>query len=163
MKIRKMRIEDVEDFLNCQANIWEKLRESLPQEFVESNLNWIRRQGAKDSWIKAIGEPNWILLVAEKENSIVGMATGRVDWSHLSQLGFLGVDPNHRRKGIARSLVKKFMKESKNLGAVKISLETSPSLKPAIKLYADMGFFPEGFLKSHRMGEDIIIYSYFLH
>jgi len=162
MKIRKMRTEDIEDYIDCQARIWETLREYLPEEFVERNLNWMKRQGARDAWIRAINDPNWILLVAEEENSIVGMAQGHVDWSHLSHLGFLGVDNNHRRKGIARNLLAKFMEESKNRGAVKMWLETSPTLKPAVKLYADMGFFPEGFLRRHRMGVDMIIYSKFL-
>ena len=162
MRIRKLKKEDIEDYLSCQIRIWETLREYLPDEFITRNLNWLKREGARDAWVNAINDPNWVILVAEEGNKIAGLSQGRVDWSRLSHLGFLGVDQNYRRKGIARSLVGKFMEESKNRGAVKISLETSPTLKPAVKLYADLGFFPEGFLRRHRLGVDMIIYSKFL-
>jgi ribosomal protein S18 acetylase RimI-like enzyme len=72
------------------------------------------------------------------------------------------VDESHRRRGIGRSLMETFVEESVNLGAVKITLDTAPTLKPAVKLYADMGFVPEGFLRRHRLGVDLIIFSKFL-
>jgi ribosomal protein S18 acetylase RimI-like enzyme len=163
MKIRKMRKEDIEDYIDCEARIWETLRDHLTEEYIDRNLNWIRRQGVGDAWARVIDDPNWILLVAVEDDSIVGMAQGRVDWSHLGNLGFLGVDESHRRRGIARSLMEKFIEESENLGAEKISLHTSPTLKPAVKLYAEMGFVPEGFLHRHRLGVDMIVYSKFLN
>ena len=43
-----------------------------------------------------------------------------------------------------------------------ITLFTSPTLKPAVKLYAEMGFVPEVFLSCHRLGVDMIVYSKFL-
>jgi ribosomal protein S18 acetylase RimI-like enzyme len=162
MKIRKMRKEDIEDYVDCETRIWETLRDYLPEEYVDRNLNWIRRQGVRDAWARVIDDPNWILLVAEEGDSIVGMAQGRVDWSRLVNLGFLGVDESHRRRGIARSLMEKFIEKSDKLGAAKITLDTAPTLKPAVKLYADMGFVPEGFLRRHRLGVDIIIFSKFL-
>ena len=163
MKIREMREEDIESFIGCEARIWETLRERLPEEFVERNLNWIRRQGHRDAWMKAIGDPSRILLVAEEDDSIVGAAQGLVDWSRLSTLGFLGVDESHRRKGIGRSLLERFIEESRSRDAAKITLFTSPTLKPAVKLYAEMGFVPEGFLSRHRLGVDMIVYSLQLH
>jgi ribosomal protein S18 acetylase RimI-like enzyme len=162
MKIRKMRKKDIEEYIDCETRIWETLRDHLPEEYIDRNLNWIRRQGVRDAWVRAIDDPDWILLVAEEGDSIVGMARGRVDWSRLSNLGFLGVDESHRRRGIARSLMEKFIEESENLGATKITLNTAPTLKPAVKLYADMGFVPEGFLRRHRLEVDMIIFSKFL-
>jgi len=107
-------------------------------------------------------DPSWITLVAVEDDSVVGIAQGRVDWSRLSTLGFLGVDEGHRRKGIARALVERFMEESRNRDAAKVTLFTSPTLRPAVKLYAEMGFVPEGFLSRHRLGVDMIVYSKFL-
>ena len=72
------------------------------------------------------------------------------------------MDEGHRRKGIARALVEKFMEESRSRDAAKVTLFTSPTLKPAVKLYAEMGFVPEGFLSRHRLGVDMIVYSKFL-
>ena len=71
-------------------------------------------------------------------------------------------DEGHRRKGIARGLLERFIEESKSRGAAKVTLDTSPTLRPAVKLYAEMGFVPEGFLSRHRLGVDLIVYSKFL-
>jgi ribosomal protein S18 acetylase RimI-like enzyme len=162
MILRKMRKSDIDNYIDCEERIWETLRDYLPQEYVDTNLTWIRRQGVEDAWASCIDSPNWILPVVVDGNSIVGMARGQVDWSHLSTLGFLGVDERYRRKGIARRLMEEFIKNSKNLGASKITLDTSPTLKPAVKLYTDMGFIPEGFLRRHRLGVDLIVFSKFL-
>ena len=96
-----MRKSDIDNYIDCEERIWETLRDYLPQEYVDSNLTWIRRQGVEDAWASCIDSPNWILPVVVDGNSIVGMARGQVDWSHLSTLGFLGVDERYRRKGIA--------------------------------------------------------------
>ena len=162
MILRKMRKSDIDNYIDCEERIWETLRDYLPQEYVDRNLTWIRRQGVVDAWARCIDSPNWILPVVVDGNSIVGMARGQVDWSHLSTLGFLGVDESYRRKGIARRLMEEFIQDSKNLGALKITLDTSPTLKPAVKLYTDMGFIPEGFLRRHTLGMDLIVFSKFL-
>ena len=162
MEIREMRKGDIESFLGCEARIWESMKGQLPDEYVERNLAWISREGAKDSWAKVIDDPNWIALVAMEGDSVVGIAQGQVDWSRLCSLGFLGVDESHRRKGIGRALVERFIEEARKRGAAKVTLDTSPTLVPAVKLYAGMGFVPEGFLSRHRLGVDMIIYSKFL-
>ena len=162
MKIRGMRGEDIEGFMDCQARIWESLRDHLPEEYVERNLAWNGREGAGDAWLRVMDDPGWIVLVAVEGGSVVGVAQGRVDWSRLSSLGFLGVDEGHRRKGIARGLLERFIEESESRGAAKVTLDTSPTLRPAVKLYAEMGFVPEGFLSRHRLGVDLIVYSKFL-
>jgi len=162
MEIREMRRGDIEGFLECEARIWESMRGQLPDEYVERNLAWISRDGVRDSWAKVIDDPNWIALVAVEDGFVVGLCQGRVDWSRLSSLGFLGVDEGHRRRGIARGLVERFIEESRSRNAAKVSLDTSPTLVPAVKLYAGMGFVPEGFLSRHRLGVDMIIYSKFL-
>lgn len=162
MKIREMRVLDIKDYIDCSARIWETLREQLPQEFVDRNLNWLKREGAREAWMRVIENPSWIVIVAEEESLIVGVAQGNVDWGRLSHLGFLGVDRRYRRRGIGRGLLERFIDRSRELGADKISLETSPALKPAVKLYAEAGFLPEGFLRRHKLGVDMIVYSKFV-
>ena len=162
MQIREMLAQDIEEYIECSARIWETMREHLPEEFVERNLNWLRREGAKEAWVNVLNNPSWVVLVAEESKSLVGVAQGHVDWGRLSHLGFLGVDRGYRRRGIGRALLERFVEESRELGADKISVETSPALKPAVKLYAEAGFLPEGFLRRHRLGVDMIVYSKFL-
>jgi len=74
----------------------------------------------------------------------------------------MGVTPTYRRKGIGRSLIEEYIKESKLKGAHKVILNTTPALKSAIRLYIELGFVPEGFLRKHAHEMDIIIYSKFL-
>ena len=52
--------------------------------------------------------------------------------------------------------------ESWARGASKVTLETPLALRAAVKLYAELGFVPEGFLNGHRMGSDILVYSFLL-
>jgi ribosomal protein S18 acetylase RimI-like enzyme len=162
MEIRETRGEDVESLMNCEARIWDSLRDQLPEEYVERNVAWSGREGAREVWGRVLADPGWIVLVAVEEGSVVGIAQGRVDWSRLSTLGFWGVDEGFRRRGIARDLVERFIVESRKRDAAKVTLFTSPTLRPAVKLYAEMGFVPEGFLSRHRMGVDMIVYSKFL-
>jgi ribosomal protein S18 acetylase RimI-like enzyme len=145
MEIRETRGEDVESLMNCEARIWDSLRDQLPEEYVERNVAWSGREGAREVWGRVLADPGWIVLVAVEEGSVVGIAQGRVDWSRLSTLGFLGVDEGFRRRGIARDLVERFIEESRRRDAAKVTLFTSPTLRPAVKLYAEMGFVPEGF------------------
>lgn len=157
-----MRGEEIEGYLGCQGRVWESLRGVLPEEFVDRNLAWGSREGVVDAWLRVLEDPEWMVLVAVEGGSVVGVVQGRVDWSRLSSLGFLGVDEGYRRRGIGRGLVEGYVEESRLRGAAKVTLYTSPALRGAVKLYAEMGFVPEGFLKGHRLGVDMIVYSLFL-
>ena len=110
----------------------------------------------------AIADPARLILVAEEGGEIVGLAQGRTNKGGYSWLGFMGVSPDHRRRGAARGLLHEFIRQSRERGCTKVSLNTAPSLKPAIKLYAETGFVPEGYLRNHMHGIDLIFYSLFL-
>jgi len=90
------------------------------------------------------------------------MATGMVGRGGLTTLGFMGVIPSMRRKGISRQLLKTFIEETRRRGAAKVTLNTASELKPAIKLYVEMGFLSEGLLRRHLHRVDSIVYSKFL-
>jgi ribosomal protein S18 acetylase RimI-like enzyme len=74
----------------------------------------------------------------------------------------MGVSPEYRRRGAARGLLHEFIKKSRESECTKVSLNTAPCLKPAIKLYTDTGFIPEGYMRNHMHGLDLIFYSLFL-
>ena len=87
--------------------------------------------------------PNSIVLVAEEEGRIIGFAEGSVT-AGVSRLGVIGVRREYRGRGIGLRLLEEFIKESKRRGAHKVHLWTPVALKPAIKLYVEAGFVPEG-------------------
>jgi len=103
-----------------------------------------------------------IYLLAEEDNEIIGLATGRVREDGVGMLGFLGVKKDCRRGGIGSKLLNKFMEEAKKRSAHKVWLFTSPNLHSAIRLYVKTGFVPEGYMRRHSYGLDLIVYSRFL-
>ncbi|MGD2200908.1 MAG: GNAT family N-acetyltransferase [Candidatus Bathyarchaeota archaeon] len=156
------RDEDVQGFIECYSKVWRSFRGILPEQWVEEVIREAGQPSFRENIQSAIADPDRILLVAEGDGEILGLAQGRVNRGGYSWLGFMGVSPGHRRQGIGRELVEKFIEVSRSCGCTKVSLNTAPCLKPAIKLYADMGFIPEGYMRDHMHGLDLIYYSLFL-
>ena len=162
ISIRRAKVDDIQGLLDCFERVWESLRNVLPTPWVENEIESVHQPDAEDRLQKVITNPTRITLVAEEDGAIVGFALGRTDKSGLSWLSFMGVRPAHRRRGIGRGLVQRYLEESRLKGANKVSLNTAPELKPAVKFYVDLGFAPEGLMRRHRYGVDLIIYSKFL-
>jgi ribosomal protein S18 acetylase RimI-like enzyme len=160
-KVRFAVVGDCENLHNCLIKTFESLREWLPGSFVDPELKSMHEpDDIKKLW-ERIENKNEILLVAVENHQIVGMALGR-EASGVCSLGFLAVTKECRGKGVGSRLLNRFIKEARKRKAHKIWLFTSPYLLPAIGLYVRNGFLPEGFLRRHTRGLDLIIYSKFL-
>lgn len=133
----------------------------MPNSFVGPELESISKTESRERFKQRIEIGDGIFQVVEENNEIVGMALGR-ESGGVCTLGFLGVKEEHRGKGVGTRLLRRFVKEPRNRKAHKVSLRTSPSLLPAMKLYIKNGFIPEGFLRKHTRGLDLIVYSKFL-
>lgn len=157
-EIRSATVDDFEKLIKCYIEIWESLREWLPNSFVDPELESIRKHEGRERFKQRIASEDAIFLLAEKANEITGVALGR-EYGGVCNLGFLGVKTEHRRKGMGINLLNKFVEEAKKREAHKISLHTAPCLLPAIRLYIKNGFIPEGFLRKHIRGLDMIVYS----
>jgi GNAT superfamily N-acetyltransferase len=70
----------------------------------------------------------------------------------------MGVKMPYRGKGIGRSLLNRFICEVRIRGASKVSLDTDPSLLPAIMLYESEGFKRQGMVVTPR-GLELILFS----
>ncbi len=162
MKIRDMKVDDINCFEKCYLSIWNSLRGILPDRFVEEAIEDVGKKMYSDRLVSAIEDPKRIMLVAEENGKIIGLAQGRANKGGYSWLGFMGVSPENRRMGIARKILEEFISYSKSAGCTKVSLNTAPVLKPAIKLYTEMGFIPEGYMRNHMHGLDLIFYSLFV-
>ncbi|MDH5361971.1 MAG: GNAT family N-acetyltransferase [Aigarchaeota archaeon] len=160
--VRIATVEDIRGLMDCHTLVWQSLGEVLPADWIQEEIDLVHRTEAEEMLRRVIEDPERITLVAVEEGKIVGFAMGRSDKSSLSWLSFMGVSSSHRRRGIGRGLVQKYVEESRLRGARKVSLNTAPELEPAVKLYVDMGFIPEGLLRRHRYGMDLIVYSKFL-
>ena len=160
-KVRFAVVEDCENLHNCLIGTFESLREWLPASFVDPELKSMHEPEDIKKLRERIENKNEILLVAVGNHRIVGMALGR-EAGGVCSLGFLAVTKECRSRGVGSRLLNRFIKEGRKRKAHKISLHTSPRLVPAIRLYVKNGFLPEGFLRRHTRGLDMIIYSKFL-
>ena len=159
LRVRKPSEEDAEDVAECSAAVWESLRGLLPDEWVEEEAELSRSREFVERVREAVGSPDAIILLAELDGEVVGVAYGRYHKGGSAHLGFIGVKPDHRQRGIGTALLRAFLEEAKNRGARKVWLHTHPNLKEAVRMYVREGFTPEGYLRKHMYGQDLIIYS----
>ena len=96
-----------------------------------------------------------VVLVAVVDGEIAGTATLEIDrhiesgWKEElapdeAHLRMLGVHPSHRREGIGRSLVEATIDLARTRGKARLTLETTPEMRAAHAMYAEMGFTPTG-------------------
>jgi len=163
VKIRPAIVKDVEHLLSCEIQIWESLREFLPDSFVNPNIDMLRRSETIENFKRFLENKEVIILIVLDNDKIIGLATGIVREDGVGHLGFLGVSTEYRRKGVGSNLLQEYLKEAKKRNAHKVWLFTAPSLQSAIKLYIKTGFVPEGYMRRHSYGLDLIFYSKFLN
>lgn len=161
LRVRFATADDCENLHECLVGTWESLREWLPDSFVDPELESMREPEAIKKLRERVENKDEILLIAEENHEIVGMALGR-ETAGVCGLGFLAVTKNCRGKGVGSRLLGRFIEEARGRKAHKVWLFTSPLLVPAIGLYVKNGFLPEGFLRRHTRGLDMIVYSKFL-
>lgn len=159
-RVRTVVLDDLERLLDCERSVLGSLRGILPDDFVEEELGRLE-PGEEEALKRFIEHPDSIVLIAEEEERVVGFALGNVRGG-VGRLGFMGVRPEYRRRGIGSSLLEEYIERSRQRGAHKVWLWTQTALKPAIRLYVRAGFLPEGFLRRHSYGMDMVIYSKFL-
>ena len=106
---------------------------------------------------KSSGKKYW--LAKDSDGRIIGLTGLYLDQSDKSivWLGWFGVQPEHRRKGIGSLLLEYAIKESKTRGfkILKIYTSTDESETAAHQLYESYGFVQS----NSKQDPDIIIYS----
>jgi [ribosomal protein S18]-alanine N-acetyltransferase len=91
------------------------------------------------------GDPRGMFLVAESEGrisaEIVGFsASYRIETE--AELWNIGVEPTHRRRGVARALLGEVCQRLSEAGVRRLFLEVRESNLPAVELYCSFGFAP---------------------
>lgn len=84
-------------------------------------------------------------LVAVEEDQLIGavMTVRGAPWDGVPDSPFiieLFVDPTHRRRGIARSLLSHAMSSLREIGANRVGLRVDADDEAAVALYTQMGF-----------------------
>jgi RimJ/RimL family protein N-acetyltransferase len=100
---------------------------------------------------------------AEREGDVVGfmiLTEGNIE--ALAQIQLIGVEKSKRGHGIGKELVKSAVAHVSSLKQVKLKLFTRPWNIGMSKVCIDLGFIPEAYLKKDYLGEDLVLYSYFI-
>jgi GNAT superfamily N-acetyltransferase len=137
--------DDVQDFIDCYIQVFKTLCGILPEGYLTNQITKASHVEYHQKVQRQLENNQNILLVSKQNGEVTGIAWGNVK-ENSAWLGFIGVKKPFRRQGIGRALLHRFIGESFSRGALKISLDTDPSLVPAIRLYESEGFKREGTL-----------------
>ena len=89
-------------------------------------------------------DPDSIALKAVDERGrIIGSAIGRIEkirGSIVGRIYTVEVKPEHRGRGVGRSLLTRLEEEFRRMGCEKLILEVAVDNEPAIRLYESLGF-----------------------
>jgi ribosomal-protein-alanine N-acetyltransferase len=118
--VRAMWPDDIPDVMRIE-------RQSFGMPWQESTFRALMRR------------PSASLLTAESNRTVVGFS---VLWfaADEGELGDLAVDPEHRGRGIGRTLLNRSIEEARLRGARSLYLEVRESNEAARALYQTAGF-----------------------
>lgn len=141
--IRFVTGSDVDEFIQCYIQVFQTLFNILPEDYVTKQITDASILEYHKKVKSLLDDSKNILLISQQNEIVTGIA-----WENVKEgaawLGFMRVKKPFRGKGLGRILLRRFIDESKIRGAGRISLDTDPSLVPAIRLYENEGFRREG-------------------
>jgi [ribosomal protein S18]-alanine N-acetyltransferase len=99
---------------------------------------------AEDAWsanavTAEISAPDRAATVAAEDTAVLGYAV-TLRSGDVADLHRIGVHPDARRRGIARALLDRALRQAADAGATRMLLEVGASNDPALAFYADAGF-----------------------
>ena len=103
------------------------------------------------------------ITVTEKDGDVVGfmiLTEGNIETP--AQIQLMGVEKSQRGRGIGKELVKSAVVYVSSKKQVKLKLFTRPWNIGMSKVCIELGFVPEAHLKKDYLGEDLVLYSYFI-
>ena len=102
-------------------------------------------QNGRESFLKDLARPElaWLHVVRSKSGQIAGYCSS---WLVLEELHIntIAIEPLMRRRGAGSSLLTQVLREAKNRGAKRATLEVRASNDAAKKLYLRFGFLVTG-------------------
>lgn len=83
-----------------------------------------------------------LFFVAERDGKLVGTVMGGYD-GHRGWIYSVATDPNHRRKGIGRALLRRLEADFAERGCLKVNLQVRSTNAEVIAFYQKLGYAVE--------------------
>ena len=129
-KIRAFDLEDEGQVIELWNNCDLVTPNNIPTLDIERKL-----KVNPDLFLVAVSED-------KPETKIVGSVMGGYE-GHRGWINYLAVDPNHRRKGIARKLMKEIEEKLITKGAPKINLQIRKTNQEVMAFYEAIGYIED--------------------
>jgi len=113
-----------------------------------------------DHWERELSEPDRICVgIAASEDVLVAVSCGWVVLDEL-QITMLAVDPDQRRRGLGRAVLRHLLMDASNAGVKQAILDVAHDNDAAQALYSSFGFETIGRRAYYyRDGKDALIQS----
>ena len=113
-----------------------------------------------DHWERELSDPQRICIgIAASGDTLLAMACGWVVLDEL-QITVLGVEPEHRRRGLGRAVLKRLLLDASSAGARHAILDVAEDNHGARTLYSAFGFQTVGRRdRYYRDGKNALIQS----
>lgn len=94
---------------------------------------------SRDGFAASLADPNTLYLVAEADGAVAGYC-GLLRSFDEADITNVAVRETYRKRGIGRSMLEELMKQAREEGVDRFTLEVRVSNQPAIELYQSLGF-----------------------
>ena len=113
-----------------------------------------------DHWERELSDPQRICIgIADSAHTMLAMACGWIVLDEL-QITVLGVEPEQRRRGLGRTVLKQLLLDASSAGARHAILDVAEDNHGARTLYSAFGFQTVGRRdRYYRDGKDALIQS----
>ena len=125
--------------------------ERFLQRVPEGDRTFFKEDVTDPKVLEAWSRPGAGRSIAVDGDGVVGYVAvvPLTGWSsHVGEVRLV-VDPDHRGRGIGRSLARHAVLEALELGLTKLVVEVVADQEPAIAMFRSLGFDPEALLKDH--------------
>lgn len=148
MIIRKMKKEDYKNIYKLALQVQNIHFSARPDIFNNGD------PFTNELFLNLINDSNYICLVAEENNKILGECFVRIDETSVTPLfkerkilniNDICIDQNYRGKGIGKLLMLEIEKFAKELNAASVELNVWSFNKNAINFYNSLGFKNKSF------------------
>jgi len=137
MRIRKARKDDQKAYVELVSK---SNREY--QRIIGKKVKFTEQEIKKNFKEFTQSKDKTILIVEDNKKMIGYLAASFLinSYTRIGNIDFLFVNNNYRKKGIAKSLIKEFIKTLKSKNINKIRLKVNIKNKKIIKIYKNLGF-----------------------